>query len=207
MKPIRIVVIDDHALFRAGLISLLTQMPEIEVVGEGANGKDALEIVNKIQADVILLDINMPILNGIETVKALRKTTDCPILMLTISKQQEDLIGSIRAGANGYLLKNAEPDELKKAILSTVEGKAILAPEVTSQVMAIIRERQTGNDVSNRELEVLRLLAQGKTNEQIAHELVISANTVKTHVKSTMKKLGASNRAEAVNIAIRKGVL
>lgn len=207
MKPIRIVVIDDHALFRAGLISLLTQMPEIEVVGEGANGKDALEIVNKIQADVILLDINMPILNGIETVKALRKTTDCPILMLTISKQQEDLIGSIRAGANGYLLKNAEPDELKKAILSAVEGKAILAPEVTSQVMAIIRERQTGNDVSNRELEVLRLLAQGKTNEQIAHELVISANTVKTHVKSTMKKLGASNRAEAVNIAIRKGVL
>ena len=207
MMPTRVIVVDDHALFRAGLISLLTQMPEIEVVGEGANGKDALELVKNTRADIILLDVNMPILNGVETVKALRNTTDCPILMLTISKQQEDLIGSIRAGANGYLLKNAEPEELKKAILLAVEGKAILAPEVTSQVMGLIREHQTENDVSNRELEVLRLLAQGKTNEQIADELVISPNTVKTHVKNTLKKLGVSNRAEAVNIAIRKGIL
>jgi DNA-binding NarL/FixJ family response regulator len=207
MTPIRIVVVDDHALFRAGLISLLSQMPEIEVVGEGGNGKEALEIVIRTQVDIILLDVNMPIMNGVEAVKALRKITDCPILMLTISKQQEDLIGSIKAGANGYLLKNAEPEELRKAILLVIEGKSILSPEVTSQVMGMIREHQPGNDVSGREIEVLRLLAEGKTNAQIAADLVISQNTVKTHIKNTMKKLGASNRTEAVNIAIQKGIL
>ena len=207
MTPIRIVVVDDHALFRAGLISLLSQMPEIEVVGEGGNGKEALEIVIRTQVDIILLDVNMPIMNGVEAVKALRKITDCPILMLTISKQQEDLIGSIKAGANGYLLKNAEPEELRKAILLAKGGKSILSPEVTSQVMGMIREHQAGKDVSNREIEVLRLLAEGKTNAQIAVDLVISQNTVKTHIKNTMKKLGASNRTEAVNIAIQKGIL
>jgi DNA-binding NarL/FixJ family response regulator len=207
MMPIRIVVVDDHALFRAGLISLLSQMPDIEVVGEGGNGKEAIEIVMRTQMDIILLDVNMPIMNGVEAVKALRKITDCPILMLTISKQQEDLIGSIKAGANGYLLKNAEPEELRKAILIAKGGKSILSPEVTSQVMGMIREHQIGNDVTGREIEVLRLLAQGKTNAQIAADLVISQNTVKTHIKNTMKKLGASNRAEAVNIAIQKGIL
>jgi DNA-binding NarL/FixJ family response regulator len=207
MMPIRIVVVDDHALFRAGLISLLSQMPDIEVVGEGGNGKEAIEIVMRTQMDIILLDVNMPIMNGVEAVKALRKITDCPILMLTISKQQEDLIGSIKAGANGYLLKNAEPEELRKAILIAKGGKSILSPEVTSQVMGMIREHQIGNDVTDREIEVLRLLAQGKTNAQIAADLVISQNTVKTHIKNTMKKLGASNRAEAVNIAIQKGIL
>jgi DNA-binding NarL/FixJ family response regulator len=127
--------------------------------------------------------------------------------MLTVSKQQEDLFGSIRAGANGYLLKNAEPADLRKAIFLALEGKSILSPEVTSQVMGLIRKNPSKIDISDREKEVLNLLAQGKTNAQIAEELVISPNTVKTHVKNTLKKLGASNRAEAVSIALQKKIL
>jgi len=207
MTEARLVVIDDHALFRAGLISLLSQMPEFDVVGEGENGKEALEIIKNTQPDIVLLDVNMPIMNGVETVRALRKTTTLPILMLTISRQQEDLIGSIQAGADGYLLKNAEPEELKKAILLAIQGKSILSPEITSQVMDLIREQPDKLEVSGREIEVLKLLAAGKTNAQIAKELVISQNTVKTHIKNTLKKLGASNRTEAVTVAMKNGLL
>jgi len=207
MTEARLVVIDDHALFRAGLISLLSQMPEFDVVGEGENGKEALEIIKNTQPDIVLLDVNMPIMNGVETVRALRKTTTLPILMLTISRQQEDLIGSIQAGADGYLLKNAEPEELKKAILFAIQGKSILSPEITSQVMDLIREQPDKLEVSGREIEVLKLLAAGKTNAQIAKELVISQNTVKTHIKNTLKKLGASNRTEAVTVAMKNGLL
>jgi DNA-binding NarL/FixJ family response regulator len=207
MTAIRIVVVDDHALFRAGLISLLSQIPEIVVVGEGSNGQEALQAVEDTQPDILLLDVNMPVMNGVETVTALRKKTEIPILMLTISKQQEDLIGSIQAGANGYLLKSTEPKELYKAISLALEGKSILSSEVTAEVLVVIRERPESFNISGRENEVLRLLADGKSNAQIAEELVISQNTVKTHIKNVYKKLGASNRAEAVSIAIKKGLL
>jgi DNA-binding NarL/FixJ family response regulator len=207
MTPIRIVVVDDHALFRAGLISLLSQMPGFEIVGQGGNGLEAIEIVGQTNPDILLLDVNMPAMNGVETVKALRQKTACRILMLTISKQQEDLLGAIRAGADGYLLKNAEPEELRKAILLTLEGKATLSPEVTSQILGVLRQPKTNLEISRREKEVLQGLAQGKTNSQIAAELVISGNTVKTHVRNIMEKLGASNRAETVRLAIQKGII
>lgn len=210
-KPIRIAVVDDHALFRAGLISLLSQVPHFEIVGEGSTGREAIEIVANTHPDLLLLDVNMPVMDGIEAVKALKKTSDCRILMLTISKRQEDLIGAIIAGADGYLLKNAEPEELQQAIQLAVEGKSVLSPDITAQVMQALRVgshlSQDPFDLTSREREVLELLSTGRTNPQISQDLHISENTVKTHVRNIMEKLNAATRTEAVRIAALKGLL
>jgi DNA-binding NarL/FixJ family response regulator len=210
MKPIRLVVVDDHALFRSGLISLLNDTPEFQVVGEAGNGQDALDVVRRLSPDVILLDVNMPIMGGVETVTELRQESDVRILMLTISKSDEDLFGAISAGADGYLLKNVTPDELFKAIRNVQAGLSVLAPDVTRQVLRAISLDQVGSadrGLSSRELEVLRCLAQGKTTAQISTELFISDNTVKTHVRHILEKLEASNRAEAVSKAIQFGMI
>jgi DNA-binding NarL/FixJ family response regulator len=210
MKPIRLVVVDDHALFRSGLISLLNDAPEFQVVGEAGNGQEALDVVRRLSPDVILLDINMPIMGGVETVTELRQESDVRILMLTISKSDEDLFGAISAGADGYLLKNVTPDELFKAIRNVMAGLSVLAPDVTRQVLRAISLDQVGaadRGLSSRELEVLRCLAQGKTTAQISSELFISDNTVKTHVRHILEKLEASNRAEAVSKAVQLGMI
>jgi two-component system, NarL family, nitrate/nitrite response regulator NarL len=210
-KSIRIVVVDDHALFRAGLISLLDQNPDLTVVGEAGNGHEGVQVVAKTQPEVILLDVNMPIMDGVTTISEIRKISTAKILMLTISKRQDDLLGAIRAGADGYLLKNSEPEELHKNILLTIAGKSILAPEVTAQVMKVVRDGPQDSsqyfELTRREMEVLQELSQGKTNPQIAADLHISENTVKTHVRKVMEKLGAATRAEAVRVAMEAGIL
>jgi DNA-binding NarL/FixJ family response regulator len=209
MKRIKLVVVDDHALFRAGLVSLLSQMPEIEVAGEAGDGLEALTVVERTSPDIVLLDINMPRMGGVETVEALKKTKDCRILMLTISKHDEDLFGAISAGADGYLLKNAEPDELRRAILLVSEGKSVLSPDITRQVLKAVGTRGTQIEMglSRREMEVLDCLSEGMTSAQIAAGLFISENTVKTHVRHILEKLEASNRAEAVSKAIQMGLI
>jgi len=210
MKPIRLVVVDDHALFRSGLISLLGGMPEFQVVGEAANGREAMEVVERLKPDVVLLDVNMPVMGGVETVKALKDHEACKIVMLTISKSDEDLFGAIAAGADGYMLKNASPEELCKAITKIHEGMSVLAPDVTRQVMRAISMDGSYIDdrgLSSREMEVLNCLAQGMTTAQISTELFISDNTVKTHVRHILEKLEASNRAEAVSKAIQSGLI
>jgi DNA-binding NarL/FixJ family response regulator len=208
---IRLVVVDDHALFRAGLISLLSEMPEFKVVGEANDGESALEVIQQTRPDVVLLDVNMPGMGGVDTVRALRRSdAPCRILMLTISKSEEDLFGAITAGADGYLLKNAEPDELRKAILLLEQGMSVLSPHVTRQVLRAIGTdpgRATDSGLSSREMDVLVCLAQGKTTIQIAGELFISENTVKTHVRHILEKLESANRAEAVSKATQMGVI
>ncbi len=211
MTPIRLVVVDDHALFRAGLVSLLGEMPDFLVVGEAGDGREALEVIQKSQPDVVLIDVNMPGMDGIETVTSLRKTDqNTHVIMLTISRQDDDLFGAIQAGAEGYLLKNAEPEELCAAIKRVYAGQSVLSPEVTRQVMHAVVGIQTNPPdagLSKRELEVLDCLAQGKTTLQIASELFVSENTVKTHVRHILEKLDASNRAEAVSKAAQIGVI
>lgn len=210
MQKIRVLVVDDHALFRAGLISLLAQMPEFEVVGEAGDGQQALEVVPRAKPDVILLDVNMPRMNGVETVKALKDHPDIHIIMLTISKHDEDLFGAIEAGADGYLLKNAEPGELQRAITLVAEGKSVLSPEVTGRVMKAVgglRGILPEIGLSRREMDVLDCLAHGMTSAQIASGLFITENTVKTHVRHILKKLDAANRAEAVSKAIQLGII
>jgi len=216
MKNIRLVVVDDHALFRAGLVNLLAQMPDLEVVGEAGDGKKALDLIREKNPDVVLLDVNMPEMGGVETVEALKKdkprqvSNGCYILMLTISKHDEDLFGAIAAGADGYLLKNAEPEELRKAIMQVAEGKSVISPEVTRRVLQVIQSGQgvpSEAGLSKREMEVLDCLANGMTSAQIAAELFITENTVKTHVRHILDKLEASNRAEAVSKAIQMGII
>lgn len=212
MTQVRLVVVDDHVLFRAGLISLLNEMTDFRVVGEAGDGKSALEVVEKHRPDVLLLDVNMPGMSGVDVVHAIRDlpaSLQCRIIMLTISKNEEDLLGAIAAGADGYLLKSAEPDELRRAILLVSQGMSVLSPQVTRQVLRAVASSDAGRSsdsgLSGREMEVLNCLAQGKTTAQIANELFISENTVKTHVRHILEKLEASNRAEAVSKATQMG--
>jgi len=208
--PLRLVVVDDHALFRRGLISLLAEMPEIEVVGEAEDGFEALDVIQKTDPDIVLLDLNMPRMDGIETVRALHQKGDqCRVLMLTISQDDDDLLAAIRAGADGYLLKNTEPEDLRKALLRVKQGQSVLSPEVTAPVLRAIATFQPGAKVilSDRELEVMECLADGQTTSQIADRLFISENTVKTHVRHILEKLEAANRTEAVSKAIQMGLI
>jgi len=210
MMPIRLVVVDDHALFRAGLISLLSEMSEFLLIGEASDGEGAIDLVRKAKPDVVLMDVNMPGIGGVEAVRQLRKSETCRILMLTISKNNEDLFGALSAGADGYILKDAEPDELRKTIGLVSQGMFVLSPQVTRQVVQAIGSDQNklqDSGLSSREMEVLDCLAQGKTTIQIAGELFISENTVKTHVRHILEKLEASNRAEAVSKAIQMGLI
>jgi DNA-binding NarL/FixJ family response regulator len=202
MSPeIRIVVVDDHTLFRRGLVGLLAEMDGFQVVGDAANGWDALGIVETEKPDIVLLDVNMPEMSGIQTLAAMRKQgMDSPVLMLTISQHEDDLIGAIRAGASGYLLKNAEPETLRQTIKQVVAGKSVLAPEVTEQVFRLVRSGQldSANLLTDREIEVLRFLSRGLTTAQTGAKMFISENTVKTHIRHILEKLDVSNRAEAV---------
>jgi DNA-binding NarL/FixJ family response regulator len=210
MKRIRLVVVDDHALFRAGLTSLLADMNEFEIVGEASNGMEALDIIHDSQPDIVLLDVNMPGLSGVEVVEKIRESNDCKILMLTISKHEEDLFGAINAGADGYLIKNVDPEDLRKAILQIFEGKSVLSPDVTRPVLKAvtgISNLTTEHDLSSREIEVLNCLAKGMTTIEIASELFISDNTVKTHIRHILEKLDASNRAEAVSKGTQFGLI
>jgi DNA-binding NarL/FixJ family response regulator len=213
MNTIRLLVIDDHNLFRAGLVNLLSEMDGLEVVGQADDGADALALVPETKPDVLLLDVNMPGTGGVETVRALRKTSEggaCRILMLTISKSDHDLLGAIAAGADGYLLKSAEPEELERAIHQVAKGQAVLSPEVTRKVLRAAvsdGDRVSDGGLSARELEVLDCLARGLVTSQIARELVISENTVKTHVRHILDKLDASNRAEAVSVGVQLGII
>lgn len=214
MTRVRLAVVDDHALFRAGLISLLGEMPEFLVVGEAGDGQGAVEVVLRETPDILLLDVNMPGMSGVDVVRSLKSKqlrSTCRIIMLTISKSEEDLLGAITAGADGYLLKNAEPEELRKAILLVHQGMSVLSPQVTRQVLKAATAGDAAHSgesgLSSREMEVLTCLAQGKTTVQIAGELFISENTVKTHVRHILEKLEASNRAEAVSKATQMGLI
>ena len=207
---IRIVVVDDHTLFRRGLVGLLVEMEGFQVAGEAANGQDALGIIATEKPDIVLLDVNMPGMSGIQTLAAMRKQgLDSPVLMLTISQHEDDLIGAIRAGASGYLLKNVEPETLRQTIKQVVAGKSVLAPEVTEQVFRLVRSGQldSANLLTEREVEVLRFLSRGLTTAQTGAEMFISENTVKTHIRHILEKLEVSNRAEAVAKATQLGLI
>mgnify|MGYP005836714553 CR=1 FL=1 len=211
MKPVRVVVVDDHVLFRRGLVGLLAEMPDLQVVGEAGDGLSALQVVMETRPDVVLLDVNMPDMNGVETLRAFHKAQlDPRVLMLTISQQEEDLIGAILAGASGYLLKNAEPEVLHQTILQIAGGNSVLSPEVTAQVMNALRRaqgRSVHNLLSERELDVLRCLSRGLTTSQVAAELFVSENTVKTHIRHILKKMKVGNRVEAVAKGLQQGLI
>lgn len=211
MKPIRLFVVDDHILFRRGLIGLLSDMNEFEVAGEAGSGEEALRMIAKAKPDIILLDVNMPGLSGVETLRSMRASgLEMRVLMLTVSQDENDLVGAIMAGASGYLLKNVEPEMLRRTLLDVAQGKSVLSPEMTAQVFKVMRRSQSARSpdlVSGRELDVLRCLARGLTTTQIASELYISENTVKTHIRHILEKMEVNNRAEAVAKALQAGLI
>ena len=202
MSRIKLVVVDDHSLFRRGLVGLLEEMTEFQVVGEASNGQDALGVIENAKPDIVLLDINMPVMDGLQTLAVLRKLhPEQKVLMLTISQNDEDLINAIVTGANGYVLKNTEPDSLRTTILQVFAGNSVLSPEITAKVLQAVRRSQADRNrglLSDREVEVLKCLARGQTTAQIAGVLFISENTVKTHIRHILEKMEVNNRAEAV---------
>lgn len=209
----RVLIIDDHALFRVGLKGLLEQR-NIEVVGVAAGGKEGIELASELKPDIVLLDLRMPDMGGLEVLKVLReKVPNIPIVVLTTSDEEADLIKSLRSGAQGYLLKDMEPDELVGALRDIEKGKNVVAQNLTDALARMVQGDTTFEDdegpfssLTPREHEILCLLADGQSNKLIARNLGISDGTVKLHVKAILRKLGIHSRVEAAVIAVEQGL-
>lgn len=214
MSNLRILIIDDHTLFRVGLEGLLTSRG-IEVVASVGSGHEAQRLVDELNPDIILLDMRMPGINGLEVLTMLReKNESLPIVMLTTSTEENDLLKSLRSGAQGYLLKDMEPDELVLALREIVAGKTVVAPDLApilaKAVQGKITEKEEKDDspfsaLTPRETEILGLLAEGQSNKAIARNLGISDGTVKLHVKAILRKLNVHSRVEAAVMAVERG--
>ena len=210
---IRILVADDHPVVRDGLVAMLGTQPDFEIVGTAATGREVLRLAQATNPDVILLDLEMPELDGVEVMKELRAA--CPearALVFTAFDTDERIHAALKAGARGYLLKGAPRDELFNAVRVVSEGGSLLQPVVASKLLRRLSEPAAEvapepDTLTPREHEVLRLLAEGKVNKEIAVALTISERTVKFHVSSILGKLGAGNRTEAVRVAVQRGLV
>ena len=209
------LLIDDHALFRAGLESLLERRG-IEIVASVGSGEDAIRLVRKTTPDVILLDLRMPEISGLDVLKTLSdQKPDIPVVMLTTSAEEQDLVAALRKGARGYLMKDMEPDELVIALRDIVAGNTIVAPALTGVLADLVKNgnrqqrketEQPFTELTPREREILGHLAEGQSNKVIARHLDISDGTVKLHVKAILRKLGVHSRVEAAVMAVEHGI-
>jgi two-component system, NarL family, response regulator LiaR len=210
-EPIRVLVVDDHAVVREGLRGFLELQEGIEVVGEAVDGQDAVEVATRLLPDVILLDLVMPRLDGVAVMRFLRESVpDARVIVLTSFLDDETLLPALRSGAAGYLLKNAEPQELVRAVRAAHAGEALLDPVVAARLMETLAadgSRGPLDRLTPREREVLVLIARGFPNKRIARELTLSEKTVKTHVGHVLAKLGVSDRTQAAVIAVRAGLV
>lgn len=204
---------DDHVLFREGLVSIIRSEPDIQVIGQAGTVKEAIEMVDSQNPDIVLMDFGLPDGTGVDaTREILQEHPDCKIVFLTMSEQDENLFAAIRGGAKGYLLKNMHPTKLVATIKSVFEGESALSRSMTMRVMEELArtkapEHKGDPTLTRRELDVLRELALGLSNSEIAEHLVIAENTVKYHVHSILDKLGLSDRREAAEYARQHGLL
>ena len=206
--PIRILIVDDHSVVRQGLQIFLKLEPEFEIIGEAANGQEALIKVTDLQPDVVLMDLLMPVMSGVQAIESIKqKYPDVEVIALTSVLEDTLIVEAIRAGATGYLLKDTEADELINAINAAARGKIQLSPKVAERLMKDIRAPENPEKLTERETDVLRLLANGNSNREIANSLVISETTVKTHVSNILMKLGLPSRTRAALYAIRVGLI
>ncbi len=205
--PIRLILADDHAVVRQGLRMFLGLDPEFEIVGEATNGREALELTRSERPDVVLMDLLMPVMDGIAATTAIRKELpDVEVIALTSVLEDAAVVGAVRAGAIGYLLKNAQPDELRGAIKAAAAGRVQLSPQAAARLVREVRAPESPETLTAREIEVLRLLAHGRANKEIARELHLGEQTVKTHVSSILGKLGMQSRTQAALYATKIGL-
>ena len=215
MDPIQTLLADDHTLFRKGVRTILDQMEQIDVVGEAATGEEVVSQARKLVPDVILMDIKMPGMSGIEaTRQILKEHPHIGVVLVTMFDDPESVFSGMRAGVCGYVLKEAEPEELQRAVEAAYRGEVILCPRIAKRVLDHFgtgeRDRQTGvpyEHLTHRELEVLQLAAEGRSNKEIAARLVISEKTVKNHIANIFSKLQVNDRTQAILYALRKGLV
>lgn len=205
----RILVIDDHPLFRKGVADLIAMEPALSLVGEAADGESGLRLAQTLAPDLILLDLNMKGLDGLETLKRLRadEALDARIVMLTVSDTESDVIAALRAGADGYLVKDMEPEDILAMLRECMRGRLVISPQLTELLARALREATPAGpgglaDLTPREREILSLIAQGWSNKLIARELDVAVGTIKVHVKHILKKLGLKSRVEAAVWAV-----
>lgn len=202
---IRIVLVDDHAVVRGGLRFLLEQQPDMEVVGEGKDGAQGIALVTSLLPDVVLLDLLMPRMDGITAIREMKRLTPhTHIIILTSYYEDEQVFGAIKAGAISYLLKDAGPEELVEAVRAAARGEGVLHPQVAARVLREMQQRSPLQELTTRELDVLTLIARGRSNAEIAAELVIGEGTVKTHVSNILTKLHLADRTQAAIYALQQ---
>ncbi|MGK2929249.1 MAG: response regulator [Acidimicrobiales bacterium] len=214
---VRVMVCDDHALFRRGLVMVLEAESDIDVVAEAEDGEDAVRKVGEFVPDVVLMDVRMPGVDGIEATRRIGETVpSTKVVMLTVSDEESDLYDAIKAGATGYLLKEISIEEVASAVRAVVAGQSLISPSMASKLLTEFTNLSKRADerttvptprLTDRELEVLRLVAKGKSNREIAGDLFISENTVKNHVRNILEKLHLHTRMEAVMYAVREKLL
>ena len=212
---IRVLVVDDQELVRAGFIMILNSQDDIDVVGEAANGSDAVDAVGRLRPDVVLMDIRMPIMDGLEATRILKTSNiDLRILVLTTFDPDEYVYKALKAGASGFVLKDIPPNDLLAAVRVVAKGEGLLAPSITQRVIAQFAERPLPSEASqelerltDREGEVLRLMAKGLSNSEIAEELYLSPTTIKSHVAGVLAKLELRDRVQAVVFAYEHGIV
>jgi two-component system, NarL family, response regulator LiaR len=205
---IRVLITDDHSVVRQGLRMFLSLDPDVEVVGEAENGEEALNMARELHPDVVLMDLLMPVMDGIAATEAIRaELPEVEVVALTSVLEDVSVTGAVKAGAIGYLLKDTQAEELHRAIRGAAEGRVQLAPEAAAKLMREVRAPESPEALTQRETEVLKLLARGKANKQIARDLFVEEKTVKTHVSSILRKLGAKSRTQAALHAVRTGLV
>jgi NarL family two-component system response regulator LiaR len=208
---IRVLFVDDHEMVRIGVISYLSAQPDIEVVGEAENGKKGVELALKLKPDIILMDLVMNEMDGIEaTRRIIAEWPEAKIIIVTSFLDDEKVYPALEAGATSYMLKTSKASEIANAVRSTYKGQSVLEPEVTGKMMKKMRQPQNSqphDELTNREMEILLLMAEGKSNQEIADELFIALKTVKVHVSNILSKLGVQDRTQAVIYAFKHSLI
>jgi DNA-binding NarL/FixJ family response regulator len=217
MQPIRVLLVDDHALFREGLAGIIASQPDMQVVGEASDGFEGFVKARELNPDLILMDIQMPGMDGLETTRQIKRIMpNVKIVMLTVRKDDEKLFEAIKEGAQGYLLKDIRSHEMLAMLRGALHGEAALSPELAGRVLEefrrlsqlVLPEPEIENfTLTEREQEILSLVARGMKDKEIAESLTVSLNTVKTHMRNILSKLQVSSRREAARLARQKGLL
>lgn len=206
-KPIRLLLVDDHPVVRDGLRGMFANEADFEVIGEAADGREAVDKAAALEPDVVLMDLRMPSMDGVAAIREISaRQLPARVLVLTTYDTDRDVVAAIEAGATGYLLKDAPREELLRAVEATARGEPVLSPPVGARLIERVRQPEQ-ETVSGREMEVLRLVAAGSTNREIAEALFVSEATVKTHLLHLFNKLGVNDRAAAVAAAFERGLL